>query len=221
MNHRWIPAKEIELVALCLKWRTVLASASSVETFHWIAVLCEGVRKKIETFLNAVDAYSVSDTSANRSVKNAAKKELISAMREFANSSVRYNPFVTEAVRLEMGLHTPDTVPTPQPRPISAPNVVATGTVTHFQHHVRALNPESGKAAKPAGVHGVRFAWQVGGERPAEGGAMNSGKFSRRPEIFVSHGEPNRGKMAYYAACYENAKGESGPWSPVVEAYIG
>ncbi|MDR2887935.1 MAG: hypothetical protein LBV26_08055 [Bacteroidales bacterium] len=83
---------------------------------------------------------------------------------------------------------------------------------------MRALNSKSGKAAD---AYGVCFVWQVCGERPAEGGAMNSGKFSRRLEIFVSHGEPNRGKMAYYAACYENAKGESGPWSPVVEAYIG
>jgi hypothetical protein len=27
-------------------------------------------------------------------------------------------------------------------------------------------------------------------------------------------------KLAYYTTCYENGKGDTGPWSPVEEAFI-
>ena len=32
--------------------------------------------------------------------------------------------------------------------------------------------------------------------------------------------EAERGKKVFYAACYENAKGEAGPWSDIIEAVI-
>jgi hypothetical protein len=61
----------------------------------------------------------------------------------------------------------------------------------------------------------------VSGERPATGAMMNHIRFSRRPEMIVMFEETDRGKLVYYSACYENTKGEIGPWSLVVEAYIG
>jgi hypothetical protein len=36
----------------------------------------------------------------------------------------------------------------------------------------------------------------------------------------VTYTEADKKKTAYYAVCYENAKGEPGPWSPIVEAAI-
>jgi hypothetical protein len=31
----------------------------------------------------------------------------------------------------------------------------------------------------------------------------------------------DKAKTAYYAACYENSKGDTGPWPPVEEVVIG
>jgi hypothetical protein len=39
--------------------------------------------------------------------------------------------------------------------------------------------------------------------------------------LIVTHTEADKGKPAYYAACYENGKGDMGPWSPVEKAFIG
>jgi hypothetical protein len=36
----------------------------------------------------------------------------------------------------------------------------------------------------------------------------------------VTHTETDKAKTAYYATCYENSKGEQGPWSPITEAVI-
>jgi len=33
--------------------------------------------------------------------------------------------------------------------------------------------------------------------------------------------EADKGKSVYYAACYENAKGHAGLWSPVEEGVVG
>jgi hypothetical protein len=74
---------------------------------------------------------------------------------------------------------------------------------------------------KPADAYGVRYAWQVGGIKPASGADLPKSKFSRKTALIVTHTEADKGKPAYYAACYENGKGDTGPWSPVEEAFIG
>ncbi|MDR0410186.1 MAG: hypothetical protein LBH18_07330 [Spirochaetaceae bacterium] len=42
---------------------------------------------------------------------------------------------------------------------------------------------------------------------------------SKTMEVF-NYNEEDRGKRVFYAACYENAKGEAGHWSDIVEAVI-
>jgi hypothetical protein len=99
------------------------------------------------------------------------------------------------------------------------PDTDARTTRNHFEHRVRALDA-LGRAAKPDDAYGVAFAWQVGGEKPAAGADLPKSRFSRRPSIVVSHSEADKGKPVFYASCYENSKGDQGPWSPVVEAVI-
>jgi hypothetical protein len=66
----------------------------------------------------------------------------------------------------------------------------------------------------------VRFAWQVGGEKPASGADLPKTKFSRRTTYVVSHTEADKGKTVWYATCYENSKGDEGKWLPVTDAVI-
>jgi hypothetical protein len=220
MSFDWIPARETALVALCKKWLKILDIEEILTKYRWDAGLCKIIRDAIVAYLTAVETFTNNDNTANRSAKIEAKKIVTSAMREFARTSVRNNPFMNDPLRQEFGLHIADTVSTRQPCPIIAPNTTTDLRASHLQHRVRAINPETHKNTKPAGVHGVRFVWQVGGERPANGAAMLKGQFSRKPEILVMHDEIDRGKIVYYASCYENTKGEAGPWSLVVETYI-
>jgi hypothetical protein len=217
----WIPDSELKLVALCTKWIHTLRSEEVRTVCRWDKDLCTDAISKIEPFESAHKAYQAADTSENRAAKNETKRVAVSAMRAFATSSMRHNPYMTDAYRLVMGLNKPDTTPTAHLRPTSRPNIIAERTANYYEHRVKALNAENGKATKPADAYGVRFVWQAGGERPATGASIINGKFSRRPVITIAYDETERGKTAYYASCYENAKGEAGPWSPVEEAYIG
>lgn len=53
------------------------------------------------------------------------------------------------------------------------------------------------------------------------GDELFRGRFCRKPEYTMMFTERERGMTVYYAACYENAKGEAGLWSFVIEATIG
>jgi hypothetical protein len=44
--------------------------------------------------------------------------------------------------------------------------------------------------------------------------------FRRKVVEVFDYAEEDRGKKVFYAACYENAKGEAGPWSDIIEAII-
>lgn len=220
MSYKWIPAREAALVLMCKKWLTFIVDEAMYAERRWDAGLCKIVEIALLAYIAAVDAFTKNDNTENYLTKASAKKAAVKAIRDFARTSVRNNPFLNDELRQELGVHIPDTTPTPQLRPIDAPNTTVDGTSSHLQHRVKALNPETGKTGKPTGVHGVRFVWQVGGERPHNGASMLKGQFSRKPDIIVSHDESDRGKPVYYASCYENTKGEAGPWSIVVDAYL-
>jgi hypothetical protein len=44
--------------------------------------------------------------------------------------------------------------------------------------------------------------------------------FRRKTSEVFNYDEQDCGKRVFYAACYENAKGEAGPWSDIIEAII-
>lgn len=217
--NRWLKTKDSDFALQCRRWITLLRAEGAIEVYMWLAVLHEEVCAKIDAFLAAYAVYLGVDNSANRTAKNVTKRAAMTAMQNFANSSIRFNPFMTEAARQEFGI-APRNAATPQPSPESAPTVVVETTLVRYQHRVKALNPDTGKTAKPAGVHGIRVVWKVGGDRPSGCDAMEQGLCSRKTVVAISHREIHFGKMVWFAARYENAKGEFGPWSEMVETYV-
>jgi hypothetical protein len=114
--------------------------------------------------LTARNAYEADNSSAKRFVKDEAKEEAVDAMRDFANSAVRFNKKMDDATKLIMGIHPKDTTPTTHGTPISQPDTVVENSVNHFEHKVKALNHETGDTSKLVDAYGVRYAWQVGGD---------------------------------------------------------
>jgi hypothetical protein len=67
----------------------------------------------------------------------------------------------------------------------------------------------------------VRYALQVGGDKPASGADLSKSKFSRKTSHVVQHTKADKAKMAFYFTCYENSKGDICLCPLVVEAVIG
>jgi hypothetical protein len=217
----WIPTREQDFVDLCLKWKAELENPANIAAYGWDQTEVTATLGNIDAFLTARSAYEADNSTAKRLAKDEAKEDAKDAMRDFANSSIRFNKKMSDAQKLVFGVRPADKTPTSHQPPVSQPDTVVENTPNHFEHRIRALNHTTGKTSKPADAYGVRYAWQVGGDRPASGKDLPKSQFSRKPAFIVSHTEAEKGKTAYYATCYENGKGDMGKWSPVVDAVIG
>lgn len=217
----WVPTREQDLVDLIGIWLIILADTAKVTAFGWVETEVTAVSGALNAFLTARAAYLSDNSSTNRLAKDETKEDAIDAMRDFANSSIRFNKRMDDETKERMGIHPKDTTITHHNPPSSQPDTVVENTVNHFEHRVRALNHATGHAAKPADAYGVRYAWQVGGDRLASGEDLPKSRFNRRPTQVIVHTEADKGKTVYYATCYENDKGDMGKWSPVEGAIIG
>jgi hypothetical protein len=175
---------------------------------------------KITAFLTARSGYEADNSTEKCIAKDEAKADAVDEMRDFANSQIRFNKKMKDEDRLFLGIRLADTTPTTHGMPTSQPDTDVLNSINHFEHKVRALNHITGGTSKPADAYGVRYSWQVGGEKPASGVDLPKTKFSWRATLIVTHTEADKAKTAYYATCYENSKGEQGPWSPITEAVI-
>ncbi|MDR1399267.1 MAG: hypothetical protein LBJ41_05030 [Treponema sp.] len=217
----WIPSRELDVIELCLKWKAVLEDPVKVAAYGWDPTALAVVLAMIGGFLAAYESYRMDDSSVNRIAKNKAKEKCIDEMRDFANSSVRFNKKMEEVDKVQLGISSRKTTITHHPTPTARPDIVVENTRSHFEHRILALNPNNRKTSKPDDVYGVRYGWQVGGDKPTSGDYLPKAKFNRRTSLILAYTEADKGKTVYYAICYENGRGDQGPWSSIEEALIG
>jgi hypothetical protein len=151
--------------------------------------------------------------------KNEKRDALKSEVRNVKNKYIDYNDAVTDPDRERLGLPLRDRKPTPKPRPASRPTLEVLPT-NNRQHTATAINQATGKKTKPDDAYGVRYVWEIRDTAPTNAGDLRSSVFHRKVVEVFDYTEEDRGKKVFYAACYENAKGEAGPWSDIVEAII-
>ena len=151
--------------------------------------------------------------------KNEKRGALKADVRNIKNKHIDYNDAVTDPNRERLGLPARDRKPTPKPAPVSRP-LLEVAPTNNRQHTATAINQATGKKTKPEDAHGVRYVWEIRDAPPANAGDLRHSVFRRKVSEVFNYSEEERGKKVFYAACYENAKGEAGPWSDIVEAII-
>jgi hypothetical protein len=73
---------------------------------------------------------------------------------------------------------------------------------------------------KPAGQHGAEFRWTLS-ESPVDSiDLFEHSDFTTKTDYVLDFKNPERGKTLYFAARWENRRGEKGPWSPIYSAII-
>ncbi|WP_162504965.1 hypothetical protein, partial [Treponema endosymbiont of Eucomonympha sp.] len=100
----WVPAREQDLVDLAGKWTAALADPSKQTSFGWDAEECAETAVKIAEFLRARDIYEADNSTVNRAGKDEAKGDAVDAMRDFANSAVRFNKRMRDDDKLFWGI---------------------------------------------------------------------------------------------------------------------
>jgi hypothetical protein len=227
----WLALRESTFVNLCKRWGAGLSNPALIAAFGWVQAYVSVTLAAIDAFLSAREIYHAIKTAKNRLTKDEAKEAAKSAMRDFANTSIRYNKLMTEEQKREYGIHTPK-----PGSPIPRPEIYPTAEVAYPGAHLLALiniHPSEASEDDPRSGAGVRIFWGVLGEPtaadrfrlaspPAVGFDLPHSTFTRRRRHRFDF-EGDSGKTVWFGLRYENGKdgkaGE-GPFGPLFSAFV-
>jgi hypothetical protein len=153
--------------------------------------------------------------------KNEARKAAEKGMRNYVQGFLARNPSVTAADKEAMGLPVYDTIPTPVGDPVGL--VTATVKYVNVGALELSINHVEGSPYDQRANYGVKIRYGVfsGDVLPVEEvSRLTESRFSRRKRELFTFDRKDSGKTACFCLRYENSKGKSGQWGPVVSAVI-
>jgi hypothetical protein len=213
----YIPPKDAELVAWSANFSAVVTANASA----W------GITPEEVTALQTANdtfaaLHAQADSPEKNSIivaeKNAARDVLVAKIRELAGFRLK-NPIITDAQRIALGLHVRDATPTNIPAPTTRPELDV--DVLDFRRlKVVFHDMGSDSKAKPYGVNGAVIVYAVLDAPPADVTALTRSTLATRTPHVLEFTEEERGKTVYIAICWQNEKGEKGPWSEIESAIV-
>jgi hypothetical protein len=213
----YLPQKEDDL----LDWAENFSQQVANSTAAW-----QIPQDEVAALQNALssfrDLHAQTSSPAKNSIlvaeKNAAKDELIRIIRAMVNFRFA-NPLITDAIRVQCGLHVKDHVHTSHGAPTTRPEFEVRDK--DFRRlDIDFRDQGSSSRAKPYGMTGAVVSWAALDHVPAEPGALSKTILVTRTPFTLEFTEEDRGKTVYIALQWQNAKGQKGPWSEIKSAII-
>ncbi|MDR2150418.1 MAG: hypothetical protein LBO67_06315, partial [Spirochaetaceae bacterium] len=139
--------------------------------------------------------------------KNVGRDAAKEGMRDFANSSVRYNKRVDDETkeRLLNGKRDPTRTDVPDPTEIVAFTLENAGYLQIMVKH----------PPRPPRYNGAVARYKVGGSPPANHKELTESKLLTRPHEIITFDDEALGQTLYIALYWQNEKGRLGPPSPI------
>jgi hypothetical protein len=231
----WLPAKRELQIAMSENWQTLLVAAKASA---WNIPAAELTALKTLTTAAAA-ALALSQSSARTIVITAQTKAAFAALAEkmrFFKNRYFVSPPLLDADYISLGLKPRDTRPTPVPPPTAQAEADITYPAAHtLELRLRPVADTAVDAHR--GNHGFRIHYGIlppGGatleaaagprrdllKPPTSGDELPHSRFTRRARERMNFAQEERGKTLYFCVRYENAKGEPGPWGPILSAVI-
>ncbi|MDR1175686.1 MAG: hypothetical protein LBK83_09500 [Treponema sp.] len=215
----WLPGREQDFADLCQKWKAGLEDPAKAAAFGWNPADLTPVLAAVNAFLTARAAYEADDSGKNRLVKDEAKEAAKSAMRDFANSSIRYNKLMRDEDRLYYGLRPQDGTRTPGTEPATYPEAEAdTSVIRQITIHFRDSGTK--KRGKPHGVHGAEIRWALLDHAPLSVAELANSDFDTASPFTLKFDEAQRGQRLYFCLRWESATNLKGPYGEIYSAVI-
>ena len=157
----------------------------------------------------------------DKKAKNVAKEKLIKALRSYIQGFVARNPNVTDEDKLAMRLPVYDKEPTPVGKPLGE----AEADVKYLGKKVMQLYIKhvEGTPLDEKADYGYKIYYGIYADsdtQPASGKDLHEHKFTRRKKEIFEFTPEDAKKTVYFCIRYENSKGETGPWGPMISATI-
>jgi hypothetical protein len=151
-------------------------------------------------------------TKATVATKNTQKGVSLALVRGYA-AQIRVNKAVSDALKIGLGLHIPDTQPTPIPAPSTKP-VLSIARMTQGVQEVRATDEATpNRRAKPTGSAGMLLYRAVGTTPVNDPTQATFLTFIGKTTVNANFAPEDNGKVVTWFARWVNSKGEVGPWS--------
>jgi hypothetical protein len=218
-NGDWLPSREQDLADLCQKWKTGLENPANITNFGWNQAEVTETLAKITAFLTARTAYEEVDSTANRMAKDEAKEAAKSAMRDFANSSIRYNKQMKDEDKLVYGIRPVDRTPTTAGVPESYPEAEPDTSIIR-QVTINFWDNTTKKRGKPHGVHGAEIRWAILDHTPALVDELSNSDFDTASPFTLKFDERQRGQKVYFCLRWETSTNIKGPYGEIYLAVI-
>jgi hypothetical protein len=218
-NGDWLPSREQDLADLCQKWKTGLENPANITNFGWKQAEVKETLAKITAFLTARTAYEEVDSTANRMAKDETKKAAKSAMRDFANSSIRYNKQMKNDDKLGYGIRPVDRTSTTARAPESYPEAEPDTSIIR-QITINFWDSVTKKRGKPHGVHGAEIRWAILDHAPASVDELSNSDFDTASPLTLKFDESRRGQRLYFCLHWETNTNVKGPYGEIYSAII-
>jgi hypothetical protein len=217
MSKDYIPKKDADLVT----WSANFSAQVANNAGAWDIPSGEVVDLQNAGSLFATlqaQANSPARTPVIIAEKKVAREDLVTKIRALVNFRLK-NPIITNAERIALGLHVhdgkPSTIKPPQTRPELDIDVVDFRRLKVNFHDMGSKSK-----AKPYGVNGGLIKYAVLDEPPADHNALTRTVLATRTPHILEFTEEERGKTVYIVICWQNEKGELGPWSEIESAIV-
>jgi hypothetical protein len=212
MGSSYIPTRDSDLDTWALNFKTLIAATPT--DYGLQAADATAITNSFNSWHSAYLAAVNPSTRTKGTVdaKNQQKTSMLGVIRGYA-ATIRANRAVSNELKIGIGLHIPDTQPTPVPAPSSKP-VLSIAKMEQRYQDVKAtdeLTPNS--RARPIGSAGLLLYRAVGDAPVNDPTQAQFLTFVGKPSVHSTFAPTDNGKVATYFARWTNAKGEVGPWS--------
>ena len=218
-NESWLNTREQDFADLCRKWSAGLGTQANLTAFDWKQALVDGALSKINAFLTAKSAYEDDNSSKNRLAKDEAKEEAKQVMRDFANTSIRYNPLMKPEDRLVYGIRPADHSSTPAGSPQSYPEAEPDTSVIR-QVTINFWDSATKKRGKPHGIHGAEVRLVILDHAPESVDEITNSDFDTASPLTLKFDESQRGRRLYFCLRWESTTNLKGPFGEIYSAII-
>jgi hypothetical protein len=212
MAASWIPVNDDALDPFVNNFQTLIAANPT--NYGLVAADATAITAAYTSwhtaFLAAINPTT--RTKATVATKNTQKTNVLQVVRRYA-ATIRANHGISDALKIGLGVHIPDTVPTPVPPPTTQPvlTIVDAGIGSQVLRAADQTTPN--KRARPVGTTGLLLFRAVDTAAAPDPTTAQFLTFLTRSDFTSTFTMADNGKTATYFARWTNSRGELGPWS--------
>jgi hypothetical protein len=215
----WVPRKEQNLLELCGTWDQHITDPQWTAGFGWDETEVGEVVAAIQMFMLARRNYLDDKTSFKRKDKDIAMKAAKAKMREFYESSIRFNKKIPLEKKRILGWRDPDTEPTPAGKPVKKiefslePDGIRVIKVPFWV-------PDSDSKARPERSNGAVIKWRVGDKAFTSVKELTEDDLATHSPYVLEFNDEDRGKIVTVAMRWQGTTSGKGQWSDIKSTII-